>query len=428
MNYTQNKKISQITPKTLIIGIDIAKDKHVARAQDDRGLDFGKRLVFENRIHGFQSLLDWVKQHRKNHGKDHVIFGVEPTGHYWYSLAYYLTAHGFDFVLVNPMHVKKSKELDDNSPTKNDTKDAKVIAQLIKDGRYSIPNLLEGIHAELREGVKVRDQLVKLQVSTGGKIQNFIQRYFPEFFDVFSNWEGKAALCTLKLFPFPSKIKRMTPEEVVMGWKPFIKKGVGIKKATKLVEKAKQSIGIKVGIEFAEYEITYLLEQYDLYKEQLRQLDKELESLVVKMPGAREMMAIRGLASTTVVLFFSEVGDITKYSHPQQLVNLAGLSLREHSSGKYKGRTRITKRGRKKLRKALYLAIRPLVIHNSTFKALHQYYTKRSINPLKNQQSIIALCCKLLRVLFAIGQKQCEFDSSKLLKGISQNTDQLQAA
>ena len=57
MNYTQNQKISQITPSTLIIGIDIAKDKHVARAQDDRGIEFGKRLIFENRIHGFETLI-----------------------------------------------------------------------------------------------------------------------------------------------------------------------------------------------------------------------------------------------------------------------------------------------------------------------------------------------------------------------------------
>src|SRR5690606_34664499 len=140
MNYTQNQKISQITPSTLVIGIDIAKDKHVARAQDDRGIEFGKRLVFVNRIHGFQSLLEWVERHQKQNAKNHVIFGVEPTGHYWLNLAYFLTAKGYDFVLVNPMHVKKSKELDDNSPTKNDTKDAKVIAQLIKDGRYSVPN------------------------------------------------------------------------------------------------------------------------------------------------------------------------------------------------------------------------------------------------------------------------------------------------
>lgn len=82
-------------------------------------------------------------RHAKENSKDHIIFGVEPTGHYWLNLAYYLTAKDFDFVLVNPMHVKKSKELDDNSPTKNDTKDAKVISQLIKDGRYSVPNLLD---------------------------------------------------------------------------------------------------------------------------------------------------------------------------------------------------------------------------------------------------------------------------------------------
>ena len=420
MNYTQNHKISQITPSTLIIGIDIAKDKHVARAQDDRGIEFGKRLIFENRIHGFQTLLDWMERHQKQNHKSHVIFGVEPTGHYWLNLAYFLKAKGYEFVLVNPMHVKKSKELDDNSPTKNDTKDAKVIAQLIKDGRYSVPNLLEGIDAELREGVKVRDQLTKQLMTTEGRIQNVIQRYFPEFFDVFGDWEGKAALCTLKLFPFPSQITEMTPEEILMKWKPYVQRGVGIKRATKLVETAKKSIGIQTGLRFAKCEMDCLLNQYKLYKKQLEQLDNELEALVETVPGAKEMMNIPGLGTTTVALLFAEVGDITKYNHPQQLINLAGLSLREHSSGKFKGQTRITKRGRSRLRRALYLAIRPLVAHHPTFKALHGYYTKRPDRPLKKQQSLIALCCKLLRVLFVIGNRQCEFDGAKLLRGLPQ--------
>lgn len=427
MNYTQNRKISQITPSTLIIGIDIAKDKHVARAQDDRGFEFGKRLIFENRIHGFQMLLDWVSRHQKENNKTHVIFGVEPTGHYWLNLAYFLVAKGYDFVLVNPMHVKKSKELDDNSPTKNDTKDAKVIAQLIKDGRYSVPNLLEGIYAELREGVKIRDQIIQQLMIIEGRIQNVIQRYFPEFFDVFSDWQGKAALCTLKLFPFPSHIKEMTPEEILLKWKPFAKRGVGIKRATKLVETAKKSIGIQIGIRFAKREMECLIDQYELYQKQLEEMDGEIETLLETIPGAKQMMNISGLSSTSVSHFFAEVGDVTKYNHPQQLVNLAGLSLREHSSGKFKGQTRITKRGRSKLRRALYLAIRPLVAHNPTFKALHQYYTTRTERPLKKQQSLIALCCKLLRVLFVIGQKQCEFDGSKLLKGLPQISE-LQAA
>jgi len=219
----------------------------------------------------------------------------------------------------------------------------------------------------------------------------------------------------------------MTPEEVLEKWKPQIQRGIGIKKATKLVEAARKSIGIQAGIKFAKQEIDCLLEQYELYNQQIKQLDQELESLVETLPGAKQMMAIPGLGKTTVALFFAEVGDITKYKHPQQLVNLAGLSLKEHSSGKSKGQTTITKRGRKRLRRALYLAIRPLVVHNPTFKALHQYYTKRPERPLKKQQSLIALCCKLLRVLFVIGNKQCEFDGCKLLQGLPQ-IEALQAA
>lgn len=427
MNYTQNQKITQISPSTLIVGIDIAKDKHVARAQDDRGYEFGKRLFFENRIHGFEKLLEWVKRHQQENNKTHVIFGVEPTGHYWLSLAYYLRANGFDFVLVNPMHVKKSKELDDNSPTKNDTKDARVIAQLVKDGRYSVPNLLDGIYAELREGVKLREQLSKQLMIIEGRIQNNIQRYFPEFLDVFKCWNGKAAMCTLRLFPFPNDLRNMTPEDVLMKWKPFVNRGVGIKRATKLVETAKKSVGIEVGLRFGKREIHSLLDQYELYREQLAELEQELEELVLTIPGAQKMMNIKGVGAMTVATFFAEVGDINNYSHPQQLVKMAGLSLREHSSGKYKGQTRIDKRGRKRLRKSLYLAIRPLVRYNPTFRALHEYYTTRLNRPLKKQQSLIALCGKLLRVLFVIGKKQCEFDENKLLMGIPELAD-LQAA
>ena len=427
MNYNQNRKLTQITPSTLVVGIDIAKDKHVARAQDDRGFEFGKRLIFDNRIDGFEQLLKWISRIQEEHDKSELIIGAEPTGHYWLSLAYYLRAQGINFVLVNPMHVKKAKELDDNSPTKNDTKDARVIAQLVKDGRYSVPNLLDGIYAELREGIKLRDQLVKHLITIDNRIQNHIQRYFPEFNDVFKDWEGKTALFTLREFPFPSDIRQMTAEEVLAQWKTVIKRGVGIKRATNLVEKAKKSVGIEIGLRFARKEMHSLLDQYELYQSQLTELELEITEVLKEVPGSKEMLKIKGLGPITIAIFFSEVGDITKYNHPQQLVNLAGLSLREHSSGKYKGQTRITKRGRKKLRRALYLAIRPLVASNPVFKVLHSYYTTRPNNPLKKQQSLIALCGKLLRVLFVIGNKQCEFDGSKLLQGLPQ-VEELQAA
>ncbi|SFM57641.1 Transposase [Paenibacillus sp. 1_12] len=115
--------------------------------------------MFENSREGFELLADWFRKITMEQGFQDVIIGMEPTGHYGLNLAYYLKEQHILCGVVNPLHVKKSKELDDNSPTKNDIKDAKVIAQLVKDGRYPVPNLLQGIYAELREAMKIRDHL-----------------------------------------------------------------------------------------------------------------------------------------------------------------------------------------------------------------------------------------------------------------------------
>lgn len=64
---------------------------------------------------------------------------MEPTGHYWFALGKFLQDNGMKPVHVNPHHVKKSKELDDNNPNKNDHKDPKTIAVLVNEGRFLIP-------------------------------------------------------------------------------------------------------------------------------------------------------------------------------------------------------------------------------------------------------------------------------------------------
>jgi transposase len=117
-----------------------------------------------------------------------------------FNLAHILKENEIKFVAVNPLHVKKSKELDDNSPTKNDVKDAKVIAQLVKDGRYAEPTIPQGVYAELRVAKKIRDLLTEDLQTVQGQVHNWIDRYFPEFLTVFKKWEGKAALQFLKLY------------------------------------------------------------------------------------------------------------------------------------------------------------------------------------------------------------------------------------
>ncbi len=192
--FTQNKRIAQINEETLIIGVDVAKRKHVARAIDDRGRDLVKRLVFTNSYQGFSELIDWAKNLSEEHGRPNLMIGMEPTGHYWLNLAYYLKAQAVSVVVVNPMKVKRFKEMDDDSPTKNDTKDAKVIAQIMRDGRYHEPTLPEDVYAELREGMKLYDIIQEDVASIKAQMQNALDRYFPEFLTVFKDWTGKAAL------------------------------------------------------------------------------------------------------------------------------------------------------------------------------------------------------------------------------------------
>jgi hypothetical protein len=60
----------------------------------------------------------------------------------------------------------------------------------------------------------------------------------------------------------------------------------------------------------------------------------------------------------------------------------------------------------------------PMVAKNAEFKELHSYYTKRANNPLAKKQSIIVLCCKLIRVAFAIMTRGIDYSGEKLMSDI----------
>ena len=111
-----------------------------------------------------------------------------------------------------------------------------------------------------------------------------------------------------------------------------------------------------------------------------------------------KLLEIRGIAEKTAVGFLAEAGDVRRFTDAKQIQKYAGLPIRENSSGKDNGKTKISKRCRKRLRCALYLASRPLVSHNPEFAELHRYYTKRAKNPLRKIQSLIAAGYKLIRV------------------------------
>ena len=91
----------------------------------------------------------------------------------------------------------------------------------------------------------------------------------------------------------------------------------------------------------------------------------------------------------------------------------AGLALVENSSGKHKGETTISRRGRKRLRYLLFEVAMSLVSKNQEFRELHNYYTTRRLNPLKKMQSLMAIAAKLIRVFYAMLTKGVDYDPKK---------------
>jgi transposase len=409
----------QITTETMVVGVDIGSEIHFARAFDFRGFEFSKKAFkFENTREGFKAFDTWVTDLMKKNAKTKAFIGMEPTGHYWYGFGSHLQNMGVEFGMVNPYHVKRSKELDDNNPSKHDRKDPKTIAMLVKDGRYLIPYMPEGVYREIRNLMELRRQNVVQLISIQNRVKRWLAIYFPEFSTVFKKWTGKAAMLTLKHFPTPQAVIKAGEEKIVTTWKEEVKRAVGHKHAQKLIKAAEESIGLKHGLESATLEIETLLEEYIIYCHRLELIMQKVEAQVREIPSASKLLGIKGIGIVAVAGFLGAVGDISRFDAPEQIVKLFGLNLRENSSGKHQGKTTISRRGRSDGRYAIFQAVLPLVARNPEFRQLHLYYINRENKPLKKMQSIIALCGKLIRVFYAILKTGSEYDAEKMMNDI----------
>src|SRR5690606_18749195 len=152
---------------------------------DERGRLLVNAFPINQTQNGFEALYQSILEGMENHNKSEVIVGVEPTGHYWLNLAYFLEGRGIPQDAVNPCHVKQVKELDDNLQTKNDKKDSVTIARLMKDGRFSKPKLLRELEAEIRSAYNLRESLIQARTDLKNNLHRWVDKHFPELFLVF---------------------------------------------------------------------------------------------------------------------------------------------------------------------------------------------------------------------------------------------------
>ncbi|MEA3576907.1 IS110 family RNA-guided transposase, partial [Peribacillus frigoritolerans] len=307
-----------------------------------------------------------------------------------------------DVVTVNPHHVKRNKENRDNTQSKSDKKDALVIADMVKNGYYAFVRSTSESFEKLRVLMANRDVIVKRLVSSINQINRWVDLVFPELRQVFKDVSCKGAIATLRLFPTPAELCSLQPQDIVTGWKSCMKRHSGHKKARSLLVLAKRSIGTKQALDEYKLHLEQLLEEYDLASSQLERVTQEVTNVLEQIPFVNQILAIKGISEISLAGILGEAGDLSGFAHGNALLRHAGLHLAEASSGKWKGQIVLSKRGRSRLRRYLYLATMSLVMNNPEFKALHSNNVK--VKKIKKMKSIMKLCGKLARVLVGIAR------------------------
>ena len=417
--FTKNDKLTFISDDMLILGCDIGSEIHYVRAIDSRGRELSKgAFEFSNSSEGFQSAKDWALNIATEHNKQQIVLGLEPTGHYWFCLAAWMITNDISVVQVNPYAVKQTKELEDNSQHKDDRKDPKLIANLVKDGNYGMPYLPEGLYADLRRLSMLRDQMTEDRIRNINRLHREMKIYFPEYMNAFGKLDGAFTLEILKEAPFPEDILALGSEGLKDIWHRAKLRGRGYSKANEIVRYAESSVGLKQGTDGGRKAVRYFAEQAVELASRVEEIEEILHQKCREIPYAENLLEIKGIGGNILAGILAEMGDITRFDDIKEIQKLSGLSLVACSSGKHKGETRISHRGRKRLRYWLFQAAKSAVSHAEEFKTLHEYYTTRPENPLKKMQSLIVIACKILRVIFAILRTGQKYDPVKMLKDI----------
>jgi len=392
----------------LVIGIDVAKRRHMAGIRLSDGT-FLRPFSFSNDRQGFEMLLARVGAAGKKHSQGGELFALESTGHYGHALQYYLQDRGRSVVGINPFHTKRAKEFEDNSPEKSDRKDVRIIADLAAQGRGRRLNVPRGVYAELRRLGKMRERLVGERVRLMNRYKGMVDLVFPELTGLVSDVGCVSIRRTLAELPTAVDIGRRQYRVLRRRlWKYSIGH-YGERECRCIYEAAKRSIGIQEGLDAVRLEMRQVLASIETVSVRITEVERNQAAALKGVAYAERLLTTPELAPVTVATILGETGDLQEYRNADAVIKMAGLNLYSISSGTFKGRSRITKRGRPLLRRILYLAALRLFKQGSPLAEFHDRLASSKPAP----QVAIAIARKLLRLIMALVRDSAVFEPGR---------------
>jgi len=396
------KKMKFVNEKTLIVAVDIGKVSNQGYARCPNGQEV-KPFEFFNNGEGFKKFWERIRQAKETYHLDAVVVGFESTGPYGEPLVQFLSKRPVGLVQVNPMHTKRLKELEGNSPEKTDRKDPKVIADIMGLGHALTVIVPEGAAADLRRLTQARERAVQRKTALWNQLQSLLVLLFPEFLQVMKDIKTQSARYLLGHYPTPQEVCRLGLEGLTALLKQVSRGKLKLERARAVYEAASESVGLQEGQMAICLEIRELLGSVAATEGFIAVVEQEMAQALEQIPYSPFLLSVKGVGKVTVAGLIGEVGDFRKFHTLAEMMKLAGLNLFEISSGQHKGRRHISKRGRPLLRKLLFFAAINLVRQKGLMRPFYQRLVGRGMQRIK---ALVAVARKLLGILFALVRDQ----------------------
>jgi len=401
----------------LVVGIDVAKDKHHAFMGSATGKSFLRKLVFENNLEGFRKLQERSEAIRNQNALSKVVFGMEPTGNYHKPLGAYLVGNGHHLVMVTGKAVKNNRELLDGRWDKNDIKDPANVADLICQGKSLYYDYPPASINQLRQLLSLQRRLKKEDHSIRMRIRNnLLAQYFPELDRFYSACETES-LAIVRWFLDPSMIAAMEFDEF-FSLVTSTKRGIAQKQRLEKIHRlAAESIGCPMG-PAAEFEAKLLVVKLKEVRQQLKKTADLMEDFCLEFTEYSILLTIPGFGPYIAARVLASISNPWRFDRSNQVIKMAGYDLGANRSGKKSDGAVpvISKRGNSELRYALYQAAHVASTRNPYFI---RYFT-RTLRGRERERGIktkmkVKLAAKMLKIAWTLMKKNQGFDPDYLI-------------
>lgn len=377
----------------ILVGIDVAKDKHDCFIMNSDGEILAKAFTFPNNLDGFNFLYEKIKSVSKP--KDKIKVGLEATGHYSYNLLGFLLNKGLPTFVINPLHTNLFRKSLTLRKTKTDKVDSRTIATMLMSDVALKPYTDTSYHnEELKSLSRYRFTKVQERSKLKTSVSRLVQILFPELEKIVCTIHMSSIYHLLEEYPGAYYIASVHLTKLTNLLIEVSHGRYNRNTAIKFREAARNSIGSILPAKSLELKHTIKL---------IRELTVEIDEIDAEIKKMMDSIAspittIPGIGYNMGAMIISEIGDFSRFSSPDKILAYAGLSPSTYQSGKLDNcYSHMEKRGSRYLRYALFVVAQKVCIWDRTFA---EYLSKKRSEGKHYYVAISHAVKKLVRVIF----------------------------